>query len=208
MKTIAPWTVLRHIDHRLKFHIVLDGGSELAMGSEIPSFVNINEVPKSYTPRYALYKARALEFFRREVGLEEKDWVLHLDEETQIDSYAIKTVIDFIERGDRLIGMVCCCEKNVYLLLPLIFQGTILYNTGVYWRNPFLTAVELYRVVADWGSFRLPVYLWKRPMCGWLHGSFILINGDVENRVTWDTSCVAEDYWFGVQVSHIDIAFH
>lgn len=29
-----------------------------------------------------------------------------------------------------------------------------------------------------------------------MHGSWILINGAVENRVTWDTACVAEDFWF------------
>lgn len=58
----------------------------------------------------------------------------------------------------------------------------------------------MYRTVADWGQFRLPIYLFKRPVSGWLHGSFILINGSLENAVTWDTSCVAEDYWFGLEV--------
>ena len=60
----------------------------------------------------------------------------------------------------------------------------------------------MYRTVADWGQFRLPVYLFKRPVSGWLHGSFILINGALENAITWDTSCIAEDYWFGLQVRY------
>lgn len=107
MKSIAPWTELRHIDSRLEFHTVLDGGSELAKRYHLPSFVHINEVPDSYKPSRAMYKARALEYFRRHVCLEEKDWVLHLDEETQLDAYAIKAVLDFIERGDRQIAMVC-----------------------------------------------------------------------------------------------------
>ena len=58
----------------------------------------------------------------------------------------------------------------------------------------------MYRTVADWGQFRLPIYLCKRPVSGWLHGSFILIKGSLENAITWDTSCVAEDYWFGLEV--------
>ena len=82
-----------------------------------------------------------------------------------------------------------------------------MYNTGEFWRNPFLTGAELFRTVADWGLFRLPVYLFKRPMCGWLHGSFITINGAVENKVTWDTACMAEDYWFGLEVSQVFAVF-
>lgn len=65
----------------------------------------------------------------------------------------------------------------------------------------------MYRAVSDWGFFRLPVYLFKRPLSGWLHGSFILINGGVENKITWDTSCLAEDYWFGLQVSRLGAVF-
>lgn len=113
MNSIAPWTELREIDSRINFHIVLDGGSELTKNDKIPQFVHINEVPASYKPRYALYKARALEFFRRSVCLQEDDWVLHLDEETQIDAYAIKAVIDFIERGDRHLAMVSICRVTV-----------------------------------------------------------------------------------------------
>ena len=82
-----------------------------------------------------------------------------------------------------------------------------MYNTGEFWRNPFLTGAELFRTVADWGLFRLPVYLFKRPMCGWLHGSFIIINGAVENKVTWDTACMAEDYWFGLEVGQVHAFF-
>ena len=109
MNSIAPWTELREIDSRINFHVVLDGGSELTKNDKIPHFVHINEVPATYKPRYALYKARALEYFRQSVCLREDDWVLHLDEETQIDAYAIKAVLDFIERSDRLLAMVCLC---------------------------------------------------------------------------------------------------
>ncbi|KAI4112860.1 MAG: hypothetical protein LQ345_006055, partial [Seirophora villosa] len=173
-QSIASWRELRHLDERVQFHIVLDADTKLGWSDEVPPFINVNWVPKSFRPRLALYKARALEFFRRNVHLEEDDWVLHLDEETQLDSYAINAVLDFIERGDEHVGM---------------------------------TAAEMYRTVADWGMFRLPVRLWQLPLCGLTHGTFILINGGIENAVTWDTSSVTEDFWFGCQAIRLGAKF-
>lgn len=57
------------------------------------------------------------------------------------------------------------------------------------------------RVTEDYGRFQLPVRLFRRPFLGWVHGSWILINGAVENKVTWDTENVCEDYWFAYHVS-------
>lgn len=104
--SIAPWTELQHLDGRVRFHILLDAETQLAWSEELPSFINLNRVPPSFRPQHALHKARALEFFRRAVLLDEDDWVLHLDEETLLDSYAMTAVIDFIERGDEHIGIV------------------------------------------------------------------------------------------------------
>lgn len=107
-KSIAPWTELQHLDGRVRFHIILDAATSTkpAWSDELPPFIVVNQVPHTFRPRLALYKARALEYFRRHVRLEEDDWVLHLDEETQLDSYAIKAVLEFIERGDEHVGMV------------------------------------------------------------------------------------------------------
>jgi hypothetical protein len=63
-----------------------------------------------------------------------------------------------------------------------------------------LTTAEVSRVAEDFGRFQLPVKNFKRPLLGWMHGSFILINGAVENAVTWDTDCLAEDFWFAFHV--------
>lgn len=79
-------------------------------------------------------------------------------------------------------------------------QGTIYYTSHNYWKNPFLTTAEIFRVAEDFGRFQLPIRLFKRPFLGWMHGSFILINGGVENKVTWDTGCLAEDFWFAFHV--------
>lgn len=56
------------------------------------------------------------------------------------------------------------------------------------------------RIAEDFGRFQLPVRLFRRPLLGWMHGSWILINGEVENSVTWDTACMAEDFWFAYNV--------
>ena len=106
MHSIASWEELRHLDKKIRFHVALDSDTKLATSQELPSYIHVDIVPTSYKPQYARYKARALEYFRTHVQLDEDDWVLHLDEETQLDAYAIKAVLDFIERGDRLVGMV------------------------------------------------------------------------------------------------------
>ena len=106
MNSIASWEELRHLDKRIRFHIALDSGTQLATSEELPPYIYVNTVPTSYKPQNARYKARALEYFRIQAQLDEDDWVLHLDEETQLDAYAVKAVLDFIERGDRLVGMV------------------------------------------------------------------------------------------------------
>ncbi|CRL30484.1 unnamed protein product [Penicillium camemberti] len=145
----------------------------------LPDFVNVVNVPASFQPAHAKYKGWALEWCRLHWKLSELDWVLHLDEETEIDEYLVQACLDFIERGTEDVGM-----------------GTIYYTSHNYWKNPFLTTAEIFRVAEDFGRFQLPIRVFKRPLLGWMHGSFILINGAVENKVTWDTGCLAEDFWF------------
>ena len=83
-------------------------------------------------------------------------------------------------------------------------QGTIYYSGANHWKNSFLSVAEVTRIAEDFGRFQLPVRLFRRPMLGWMHGSWILISGKVQNAVTWDTACIAEDFWFAynVGVSH------
>jgi hypothetical protein len=106
LNTIANWDELRHIDSRICFHIILDNSLPHALVGHIPDFVEILFVPPSFKPPKALYKARALEYARLGHSLGPEDWVLHLDEETTIDAYAVKACLNFIERGDCHFGMV------------------------------------------------------------------------------------------------------
>ena len=104
--TVSNWRELRPLDDRVTFHIALDGEVPAALQKGIPDFIDIVVVPASFTARKAKYKARALEYFRRSAKLRNDDWVLHLDEETQIDAFAVRTCLDFIERTRFDIGMV------------------------------------------------------------------------------------------------------
>lgn len=70
-----------------------------------------------------------------------------------------------------------------------------------HWTTTFLSAAEVIRIAEDYGRFQLPVKLLRRPLLGWMHGSWILINGAVEDKVTWETACMAEDFWFAYKVS-------
>lgn len=64
------------------------------------------QVPVDFRAERATHKARVLERYRRQANLTDHDWVLHLDEETEIDEYLMKTCLDFIERGSDDVGMV------------------------------------------------------------------------------------------------------
>ncbi|KAK4995386.1 hypothetical protein LTR66_004779 [Elasticomyces elasticus] len=182
LNTIADWDRLGQVDDRITFHIVVDSGSDISWHENAPACAKFHIVPTDWHPPLARYKARALEYFRLDIALSNDDWVLHLDEETQVDHFGLRTCLDFIEAGTLHIG-----------------SGTIFYNSSAHWTNPFLATAELTRVTADFGMFRLPMGLFQRPTVGWLHGSWILINGAVENAVTWNTACLAEDFWFGQQ---------
>lgn len=103
---MSNWYELQHIDKRVTFHVTLDGEVPAALQKGIPEFVEMVVVPPSFTAHKARYKARALEYFRRTARLLDDDWVLHLDEETQIDAFAVRACIDFIERTRFDIGMV------------------------------------------------------------------------------------------------------
>ncbi|KAJ5970503.1 uncharacterized protein N7479_000421 [Penicillium vulpinum] len=177
----------RRYFRELKVCLVTKGTN---MQAALPNFVNVVSVPASFQPSHAKYKGRVLEWCRLYWKLSELDWVLHLDEETEIDGYLVKACFDFIERGTEDIGM-----------------GTIYYTSHNYWKNAFLTTAEIFRVADDFGRFQLPIRLFKRPLLGWMHGSFILINGAVENKVTWDTGCLAEDFWFAFHAARRGFKF-
>ena len=78
-------------------------------------------------------------------------------------------------------------------------QGIILYNGYNYWKNAIMAYADVIRILDDFGRYQFQWNYVRRPIFG-MHGSFMLINGEVENKITWETDNLTEDYWFALQV--------
>jgi hypothetical protein len=85
---------LQKLDPRIRLCIITDEPSD-ALFRDLE--VEIIATPASFKPAKALYKARALEWFRISSELQDDEWVLHLDEETIADEHTVKSCIQFIE---------------------------------------------------------------------------------------------------------------
>lgn len=101
------WDVLTQRSHpSVRFHVVLDSADNEHFRRELPSYITIDEVPGTFSAKRAKFKARALEFFRQKYKFSKEDWILHLDEESEIDERVMRTSLDFIEKGTADYGMV------------------------------------------------------------------------------------------------------
>ena len=125
-------------------------------------------VPESYkTPRRARYKARALHYGIWRLSQKEPGWVLHLDEESQLTTSAVRGAQEFMarHRGDRVVG-----------------QGEIQYHG-----KGLLEAADMIRTGDDLGRFRAQYRGLGRPLFG-IHGSFILAPVELEAELGFDCS--------------------
>ncbi|KAF7590859.1 hypothetical protein BBP40_002273 [Aspergillus hancockii] len=185
VKSARCWDTLSQRGHpSVRFHVLVDCNDSGDLYTLLPSYVTLDEVPDFVPVKRARFKARALEHFRQKYKFSKEDWILHLDEESEIDDRVMRTTLDFIERGTADFGM-----------------GSIYYTSANHWKNAFLSAAEVLRLTEDYGRFQLPVWAFRRPFLGWIHGSWILINGEVENKIGWDTDSICEDYWFGYNMT-------
>lgn len=91
---------------KVSYHVLVDSENASRLRAALAPLIHVDEVPKSFRACNAKYKARSLEWFRQKWKLTGQDWVLHLDEETEIEFYALQSCLDFIERGGEDIGMV------------------------------------------------------------------------------------------------------
>lgn len=178
-------TNLADHNNRIEIHFLIEEHSKNMFEIFQNQGVSITTVPTSYTAMKATHKARALEYFRTAQCLTDRDWVLHLDEETLIDAHVVQTCINFIERR--------AC-KNM-----MAAQGIIMYNAYRYWDNWLLTAADIVRVIDDFGHFQFQLNCLGKALDGF-HGSFLLLNGEAENAVTWETDSIVEDMYFGLEV--------
>jgi cellulose synthase/poly-beta-1,6-N-acetylglucosamine synthase-like glycosyltransferase len=171
------WNAHKHLERLhpgIRVHVLTD---------EPYYFDNINcyTCPKAFKTSNSKYKARALEWYRQTMRYTEHDWVLHLDEESVIDDESVFQVLQFIwYEHDYHWG-----------------QGLILYNQYHYWKNWFFTVADAIRVGDDLSRFQLQYSYFHKPVFG-AHGSFLLVNGAVENAVTWNLGSLTEDYQFAM----------
>lgn len=75
-----------------------------------------------------------------------------------------------------------------------------MYNNRYYWDHWLFTVADNVRVVDDLGRYQFQFNCLGRSFGGF-HGSYLLVNGEVEKAVTWDTDILLEDYFFGIRVS-------
>lgn len=168
-----------------KFIILTDDNEYTKSLKEIiPNQVGFCITPKDFKTHKAKYKSRALEYFRITHNLTVNDWVLHLDEESIIDQSNFDVCLQFIMKNKYKIG-----------------QGVILYNSHNYFKNKLLTVLDSIRVTDDLGRYNFQYKILHKPIFGY-HGSFLLLNGEVENKVTWDhehSDNLTEDFSFAMK---------
>jgi hypothetical protein len=149
-------------------------------------------VPGTFRCRYGgRAKARALQYFIGTKNHKSSDWIMHLDEETQMGPDAVMETIAFIS-ASTISGFS-------------MGQGLILYNNcnnnaAKYFGNVLIAVADVARVVDDLGKLFWQNAVRHTPSSG-MRGSFLLVQADVERFIGWDTACLVEDYWFSRKVS-------
>jgi beta-1,4-mannosyltransferase len=170
---------------RYRVEVVTDQHVEMEPAADLHQIV----VPAGYrTPRGTLFKARALQYALRASSLQDSDWIMHLDEESQVTGSAIDGIARAIREeeasGEHRIG-----------------QGAILYHRDLA-RNKLLTLADMIRTGDDVGRFRLQHRV-GQTLFG-LHGSFILVRNSVEKEVGFDfgpLGSITEDaFWALLQM--------
>jgi beta-1,4-mannosyltransferase len=146
-------------------------------------------VPKDYTTdNDTRAKARALNYALWESGLPEDGYIMHLDEESRLTRSSIVGMAEFIREEQK--------TKDYR-----IGQGTITYHRK--WsEHPFFTLADCIRTGSDLGRLYLAMILGV-PVFG-LHGSFILLRNDLEQRLGLDIGPVGsltEDAWWGTMMA-------
>ncbi len=152
---IAPYVI----------EVVVDYCDNILLLPQHDKDVRVVIVPQDYrTPNNSRFKARALHYALLHSSISKATWIVHLDEETQPTSSAIKGICNFIRQEELSQAL-------------RIGQGGLLYHRE--WeRYPFLTLADIGRTGDDFARFyfqhRLGVTLFG------LHGSYIVVRNDVE----------------------------
>jgi hypothetical protein len=77
----------------------------------------------------------------------------------------------------------------------------LFYDNRQYFERGFgiFSAADILRCQEELGRFSFQAYYLNSAYFA-VHGSFLLINGMLENEITWDCDNLTEDSWFALQV--------
>ena len=171
--------------HNFKFEVVTDNPVSLPASHYVREIV----VPSDYKTRNGtLFKARALNYCLNSTIniLSADDWIIHLDEETQLTESVVKGILDFARAPKSQIG-----------------QGVITYGQmGI--QNLLTTLMDGVRTAFDFGMFRVALQLLHRPIVGF-KGSFIVVKMSIEEDIGFDfgpAESIAEDLRFALTAWH------
>ena len=114
--SISHMKHLPNLDDRISLHVLTEERHAGQFGKH--DDVVLDAVPSSFKPAKAMYKARALEWFRLSKAFTDQDWVLHLDEETVADAHCIQACLDLIERSGAAFGQVRFIRVLRILIAP------------------------------------------------------------------------------------------
>lgn len=150
--------------------------------------VRLIQVPDGYRPpRNARFKARALHYALGASDATDEDWLIHLDEETRFDEETVRTIAHFVAG-----------EAHRPPAQRRLGQGVVLYGRRriVNWLT---TLADSLRVGDDYGRFRLQ---YEQGVAHFgMHGSFVVVNNDVERAVGFDhgfAGSITEDTYFAL----------
>lgn len=171
---------------RYRIEVVTDTAVDLAPAGDLHCMV----VPDDYaTPHRSRWKARALCYANERSRNDDRDYIVHLDEESWPSTSAVVGIAEFVARHNNR-------------FLPPIGQGMILYYrhfTGRRLMPKVLTLADMLRTGDDIGRFRFQYRHGKAPMG--MHGSYIVVRTDVERRIGLDVGVdgsLTEDAWFAL----------
>jgi beta-1,4-mannosyltransferase len=148
-------------------------------------------VPKDYqTPNDSRAKARALHYALTVSPVVPHAWIMHMDEESHPTRSVIIGMANAMVEEDR------DNPDN-----PKVGQGIINYHRN-WGEHPFFTLADCIRSGSDKGKLYFSMKL-GLPLFG-LHGSFVLIRNDMEQRRGFDVGPIGsmtEDAWWGAMAS-------
>jgi egghead protein (zeste-white 4 protein) len=147
------------------------------------SGANVLIVPGDFKTRNgAIRKARALQYaveMRRAQGDNRRRWIYHMDEESAVTPQTVLSLLAFIREGRGLLS-----------------EGPIAYPFKIRQSNRLTFLTDSIRPFQCYDC----VSYMTHPPPMYMHGSNLLVRGDLEDKVGWDHGkSLAEDQLFGVK---------